>query len=289
MKSAFVRLLLISLGAFLLISIALFWLRFLGKMQAFAPLEHPLLKQGSWWVLRVPDSHPSENSLAEWLKTQIEPRNRIPWLDLRRTKDGHWIVAPEEWVQHPQGKRAVQALDFKEVQALWPQGHPLELSELFTYTGDHALWLNFIEKDPFWVNEAVAAVPKRMEKKILAVSPVKQFAKKLREAQPEWLYASDPTTLSQFRMLEGVFLETIATFWPDVFFAPMEREKQYIFTPRMITELNRRQLPVVIDFRGQKDSVSAILSSLKELRIKGVVADSADVLEQARSQLDESE
>ncbi len=285
MKSALVRLLIITCSTILLLTMTVFWLRFLGQIQQHSTVDHPLLTKKPWLVLKIEDSHPTQTGFRSWYEANFKDANYIPLLDFRRTTDGHWLLTPVEWVEHPTGKRAVQALSFGEVQDLWPEKAPVELKEVIEILGERNVWINLIEKDPYYVKEIVNAFPETSNKTVIASSPVKQFGKKLRDAQPEWLYANDPSTLNQFLMLESLFLESIGSLWSDIFYGPAEVLGQKVFTQRMRAELMRRKLPVVFELSGSDENSNQALLSDSSFQLQGLVSNSREQLEKYATQI----
>lgn len=231
------------------------------------------MERGFWPILEAPATHLNRKLLEEWKMAHLK-QDWMPALDFRRTQDGHWILAPLEWVKWNRLPRAVHTLSFQEVKENWPEGSPLELSEVLQLFSNHDLWLNVIEKDVYWVNEFRDRIPAEWNKKIIATSPIKGFAKKLREAQPEWMFASDISTISQFLIFEGLFLESVPGFWADVFFSPIKIQERFVFSERLLQELLRRKLPVVVELRGNPLQLEVFAG----FPLKGLVTSSPEVL-----------
>lgn len=222
--------------------------------------------------------------VANWIENEVQARGYWAWLDLRRSKDGHWILSPLEWVEKDAFKQAIHTLSFEDIKAHWPHGTPIEFSEVIELTKNTPLLLNVIEKDVFWHTEFVKLIPESKHNQIVIRSPMKTFGKKVRELRPEFLFATDLSTLSQYLMFEGLYLESVGGIWADVFLAPPTYRGRQIFNERMVKELKRRHLPVVIDF----ESLEELDSLPEDFLIQGLATQSPALLKKASSKLLES-
>ncbi|MCB0411402.1 MAG: hypothetical protein KDD22_02680 [Bdellovibrionales bacterium] len=265
MKSAFARLLLIAMGTVSLLFIALIVLRFLGLQTATRSPQHPLLDK-SFWIFVQPDYHQmSLNYLESWKTKEFNSPEAIPWIDFRRTQEGQWWVAHEDWIEIDGKPRPFAILKAEELKQIWKE-KAVSLKEVLTLFHGGDLFLNVSEKDPFWVKSLIENFDKDWDSHILAHSPVYQFGHSLRQSKPEWLFASDAATVSRWLFLSGLWLEPIADFWPDVFFAPPILQGREVFSKGMRQELTRRGVAVVVDLTNSK--TAPIL--FEGLKLKGL-------------------
>lgn len=295
MKWAIVRLGMISLITIIMLFGIVFTLRQVGFSMAGKTVAHPLFEQNFWAVIRPPEERMSQSHFDKWISTELsetgaaahEDNNKnhnkiVPWIDLRRSFDGHWFLSPLEWIETENQKKAVHLLAFDEIRAHWPDQQPVQLEHIAALAKQRAVWLNIIEKDKRWAKDLENELKDVPAGHIMLHSPVRMVGRELRKDRPEWLFASDGATVNRFLLMKGLFIETIEDFWPDIFFSPLFFQGQEVFTPRMQAELKRRSLPVVIDVSGGAD-----LSSFSGFPIKGLVARSTAELSAAKESLNQ--
>lgn len=251
-----VRLLMISLSAVSLLFLAVFSLRQIGLYQIHPMARHPLLDRGQLSIFDPPPSAlTSVNDYLNWCNRQAQTVTSgvfIPVIPLVQTKDSRWLVSLQIKVpQTLQGQSIevpINVLNFDQIMKN-PNGSVLAFEDLAPRLPDGALAFEIFEKQPSQATQWTKFLSSRTEQNILILSPNKFTAKQHRKLHPQWLFATDPSTVSQAMVFQGLFLETMLNIWADLWLSPAKMSGRTVFTPRLLAELSRRKIKVLLDQR----------------------------------------
>ncbi len=220
MIGALNRLLLISAATLCVTFLAVFFVRWAGSQQSYAPPPHPWFAMAEWKLYEPP---PSELCLSKTVPSSVRPE-WLAWVRVHNTPQG-WSVKCENHLP---------------LRTLLENSH-------------HANWLVFVDGHDTTTLEPLLAEMSAFDKnKNFGVfTPAQIVARYLRKKAPQWVYAADAATMLRLHMWAGFWVETAFDFWPD-FVVQTPGDKNTQLSERELRELQRRKKRVIqVEFTSQ--------------------------------------
>lgn len=246
------RLLLITLGTFVITAFVWTTLWLWGQSFTYKPYDHPLM---SWTldqqkpVLALATKNPQEAS--QFLEQNPQG---ILFLDLHISRDGRFFTSPD------------RALDFIS---------KLPETDRNEYRGDKAFHydLDFLQnhspslvtlndwmklKPKFWIfnlldnatdidKNIIQWVEKNnLQDGVVITSDTDLVISSIKDSKPLWIYGTSLSDLAKLLTMASVKLESIVTFKRDYFITPVTHRKRMMLNPRVISEMRRRFKKVAI-------------------------------------------
>lgn len=207
MLRAMLRLALICAGTLILSFLVVFFLRQTGLRQVFAPPPHPWFAEPQWTILSL--------TMDELCRDDLEGVEPTTILRIEPTfTESKWVMSCPE---------------------------PVELAA-FLQKSKHRRWILEINSQN---NQVISALMESLEKlskdfQLAASSRSQRTIRQLRKEAPEWLFASDASTLTRLHLFSAFWLETAFDFWPDFVISEATSSSAFHLSEREATELNRR-------------------------------------------------
>ena len=267
MISAFSRLLLIGVGALFVLVLVLFGLRQVGLQRQFQVFEHPLITNDEFWIIAANGGgrdFPPHTKPAFDEALRLDP-NIVLELPLHRSTDGVWFVYAHYKLEVvTDGKGFAESLTWAELQKLnaafqfaGKRGDfPYRDQELRLLSLEQALQLypktrfiltfhdpraNFIQEVATMINSL------DISSRIVIRSPFSKFVRELRKVEPMWVYVLDPASLDRAVMLEGLYIETLASLPTDMIISPLTIHGVPILSPKIVKEIKRQKKRLILD------------------------------------------
>lgn len=215
MLQALLKLIVLTL-AFLILSVfAVFFVRWMGFQQSFAPPSHPWFQQTFWSIYAPPTDVVCAGSS---LGSKVPSKEWIVSLPVKRV-DGRWVIPCE---------KPVPLTDF-----LKNEPHP-------------NLLLHISATDTWDLEKLVENVsPFERTKNFGVMAESQKVSLFLRKKAPQWLYAADSSNLARMQLFESLWIETAMDFWPDFVISPPTPQSQLKIDERLAAEFARRQKRIV--------------------------------------------
>lgn len=266
MWSAFFRLIVITFASLGFIGIVLMGVRWLGLNASHVSVDHPLNKTPYFIVANSGGAEvgPPHTTIAYDHIAQTS--NKI-WLEanLRITKDRHWVVFGEEFVEKlTEGSGRVLEHNLDELKKLNLGHHYQNSNGEFTYRDQplqvmtveefldrypkHKIILDLHEKAPGAAERlAEILVEKNAGERVILFSRIPFNTEVIRAKAPLWLYGEPTTHLARLNVLASLFIETVATIKGDVLFVPMMNGSEARARKNLVKEFLRRKRLIILD------------------------------------------
>lgn len=210
MKSAILRLLLISISSILFFGLCLMLLNIMGGQQKFSPLDHVLLNNNPLYYI-ASESNTNESESKNF--NQI-----INYVTVTSYNDD-WILKTKDEQNPIYLKDYIVANSLKKV-ALFVDSR-INLGALVKILIDAGL------------NEEVIIFAN--EQKIII---------ELKKMAPRWLFAANPSQKMRIKIMDSVWLSSIGNY--DFDFYIFDPEKELELSPQLIKELKKRHKKILI-------------------------------------------
>lgn len=260
------RLILISIFSVVAVALALFTLRLYGLTQPHPLLSHSFIdqlksKKPQKIAYRgLSSQYPGNTKEALWAAYEANPKV-IFFVDVYQSKDQKLILIPSADLQKStSSKGQVKNFTFKEIQKfqpLWPKNSPLKPKPTTFITLESALKL--FAKSSFILNVQAneKGIHKRLvqiiedqeaDERVLIHSDYDVILSAVRKLKPRWLFGSGQAEQTKLKILEDLFIETIAPVKADVIISPVyfKKTKQRDFSHKLVLEIQRRQKMVIL-------------------------------------------
>ena len=270
MVSALSRLLLIGIGTLLVLALALFGLRQLGLQRQFEAFNHPLIANKDFWVVAqggVSGKYPFFTEPAFRAVLALD-RKIVFELPLHRSADGTWFVYPSyKLADHTNGVGFPEATTWAQLEQLnagyqyenkskkldFPFRKPekklrlLSLEQMTKLFPKTRFVLNFYDPQAIWVKEVATLINDlKISQRVVICSPFSKFIRELSKLEPLWVYGLDPASLDRAVILEGLYIETLASLPTDVITSPLVKDGVSILTKRIVKEIRRQKKRLIL-------------------------------------------
>ena len=269
MKNPIVRLLFITISAIIVVFLVLFTLRIVGYGQQHRPLEMSFLKAPVVIYKGGQSSIAPSNSLLA-LKKSIE-LGGINMIHLQRTRDGHFVLfEPKTLQEQTDGQGPVFLKSLKELKRLDGafnfnlQGQTpyrkknfqiLSLVDYLEVFNKQPVVINMLEQDPARMHGLDSLLKKyNMAELVILHSPYTQTLRYLRKEMPRTLSTINQQMLMKALFFESLYIETLVPLKGDLVLSPPSIFNQPLFTPRVLAELKRRHLSLILDLTEATES-----------------------------------
>lgn len=257
MISALLRLFWIGVASLAVLGGALFFIRWLGLSQEFAPLSHPLLE--SPYVIFADGGDlqagpPQSEKALRALKNSCP--SCIAKVDLRRSLDGKWFLYETEALEKYTGGQGYFSLQpaavleqtfYKAADGSASDQRILSLADLDRLFPQEPFLLVIHSRDASHLREILPILEARKAAANLVIqSPFRQILTDARKERPLWLFGMSPSSFVRVLMMEALYIETMADIWSDLVISPSQLHGTAIFTDRLLKELKRRHKKIVL-------------------------------------------
>jgi hypothetical protein len=270
MVSALARILMIGFASALIIGGALFFIRWLGLSQEFAPLSHPLLIPDYLVFADGGDSAaaaPQSMTALTTLRTSCP--ECLPKVDVRRSLDGVWYFYGEESLSSLTNgsgyisltsSENLDQLRFKKPAGELSTEGLIKLRDLDTLFADSPFLIVVHSRDASQLREVLDALESRKASShVILHSPYRQILTDARKERPLWLFGVSPSHLVRVLMMEALYIETMADIWSDLIITPVTVHETTVFSERLLIELNRRHKKVILEHPQSLDQLPDFL------------------------------
>lgn len=278
MAKAFFRLINISLFVLILASILYGALYLLSSKlsPAYQPLDHPILKESFFFVIKGGGTHTAPYDL----KTILSTHQKWPqaWLevDLQLSKDGSWIVydaeKPLETYMPLKGK--IKYYSFQKLKDTFQKEHKKLLTPeaLFKALPNAKFVLDIHSLQTYAIPQLIRTITQfHKENQIIIQSPFQSVINAFKKEKPRWIYGMGVRPFVRAHLWSAIHLEALADIQSDIVFAPVSKTILFpALSTKLAKELARRKIPVILDVHSPQE--------LKNLSFsyKGILTDSPE-------------
>tara|TARA_B100000749_G_scaffold280889_1_gene280173 strand:+ start:74822 stop:75574 length:753 start_codon:yes stop_codon:yes gene_type:complete len=173
-------------------------------------------------------------------------------LPLQRLSTGEFLIYPLGSFKNTSGEeRFFIELDresaLTELEASASTQHLMLSDYLKFHPQDKILFIDLADRDPAKFQGLRDILLKSLRpEQIVFTSAYVEPLDFLRKEIPRALFAMNVAQVGKLVFMNSLFIETIAPMDGDLVIAPTKYRKRPLFQPRLVDELNRRQIPILI-------------------------------------------
>ena len=240
MRMPISRLFIIAIIAMLWMALAIMGLRNIGMNDQIQAFEHPLLGKAYWLVAWGGDQSKYKSMTMPAFKAAAAlNKNIILGAAVQSLKGGQLVLADKHFIFADDKLTFLSRLSYDEWMGSNPEGVTLE--EFIAEFPDRVLYLNL---DRLNVLDSAqlhkTLLPLKENKRVLVKSSPQGIKKSLKEKQPLWLFSNTTAEMGKFKVMQALFLESIASLNADFFV-----DKS--FSPRLLDEIRRRSKKAILN------------------------------------------